>query len=246
VSFSRSAPPRWHSRPDTSPLPHPPEPIGSTVPSAYAKFSEADLRQRVQRALGGGIACAPAPRAGGDHELNSTWPEADQHGPVRQPCAVLIPATIHPTGAWVLLTRRSDHLPQHAGQIAFPGGKIGPQDQAPVNAALREAHEEIGLHPQFVDIIGRLEDYRTATGFDIAPFVGIVRPGFSLVPDPNEVAEILQVPLAFLMQSANHQIREVVWRGQVRRFHAMPYKKHYIWGATAGIFRRMYERLYRE
>jgi len=246
VSFSQSAPPRWRSQPDASLLPRPPESIGSKVPSADAKFSEADLRQRVQRALGGSMASAPASRASGDHDLNSTWPQADQHGPVRQPCAVLIPATIHPTGASILLTRRSDHLPQHAGQIAFPGGKIGPQDKAPVNAALREAHEEIGLQPQFVDIIGRLEDYRTATGFDIAPFVGIVRPGFSLVPDANEVAEILQVPLAFLMQPANHQIREVVWHGQVRRFHAMPYKQHYIWGATAGILRRMYERLYRE
>jgi 8-oxo-dGTP pyrophosphatase MutT (NUDIX family) len=214
--------------------------------SAHQKFSEDDLRQRVQRRLGGGIASAPAPQSGGDHELNPEWPEAEEHGPVRRPCAVLIPLTIHPAGASVLLTRRSDHLPQHAGQIAFPGGKIGPQDRAPVNAALREAYEEIGLHPQFVDILGRLEDYRTATGFDIAPFLGIVRQGFSLVPDHNEVAEILEVPLAFLMSPANHQIREVIWRGRPRRFYAMPYKKHYIWGATAGMLRRMYERLYSE
>lgn len=210
------------------------------------KFSEEDLRQRVQRQLGGGIASAPAPRAGGDHELNPEWPEADEHGPVRRPCAVLVPVTLHPAGAGVLMTRRADHLPQHAGQIAFPGGKIGPQDRAPVNAALREAYEEIGLRPQFVDIIGRLEDYRTATGFDIAPFIAIVRQGFSLVPDHNEVADILEVPLAFLMQPANHQIREVIWRGRPRRFYAMPYKQHYIWGATAGILRRMYERLYSE
>jgi 8-oxo-dGTP pyrophosphatase MutT (NUDIX family) len=214
--------------------------------SAHPKFSEDDLRQRVQRRIGGGIASAPAPQSGGDHELNPEWPEAGEHGPVRRPCAVLIPLTIHPAGASVLLTRRSDHLPQHAGQIAFPGGKIGPQDRAPVNAALREAYEEIGLHPQFVDILGRLEDYRTATGFDIAPFLCIVRPGFSLVPDHNEVAEILEVPLAFLMSPANHQIREVIWRGRPRRFYAMPYKKHYIWGATAGMLRRMYERLYSE
>jgi len=214
------------------------------VASARPKFSEDDLRKRVQRKLGGGIASAPWPA--GDHDLNPDWPAAGQHGPVRRPCAVLVPVMIHPTGAWVLMTRRADHLSQHAGQIAFPGGKIGPEDRAPVNAALREAHEEIGLHAQFVDIIGRLEDYRTATGFDIAPFIGIVRPGFAFVPDHNEVAEILQVPLAFLMSSANHQIREVIWRGRPRRFYAMPYQKHYIWGATAGILRRMYERLYSE
>jgi len=217
--------------------------VAGTHPTA---FDEDDLRRRIQARLGGGIAAAPAPRAGGDHDLNPDWPEAEEHGPVRRPCAVLVPVTIHPTGAWVLMTRRADHLPQHAGQIAFPGGKIGPQDRAPVNAALREAHEEIGLHAQFVDIIGRLEDYRTATGFDIAPFVGIVRAGFTLTPDHNEVAEILQAPLAFLMTPANHQVREVIWRGRPRRFYAMPYQKHYIWGATAGILRRMYERLYSE
>lgn len=210
------------------------------------KFNEDDLRWRVQRYLGGRIASPPAPQVAGDHELNPDWPAAEQHGLVRRPSAVLIPVTIHPAGAWVLMTRRADHLPQHGGQIAFPGGKIGPEDKSPLNAALREADEEISLHPKFVDIIGRLDDYHTATGFDIAPFIGIVRSGFTLVPDHNEVAEILHVPLAFLMTPANHQIREVIWRGRPRRFYAMPYKNHYIWGATAGILRRMYERLYSE
>jgi len=210
------------------------------------QFSADDLRRRVQRRLGGGIASAPEPAARGDHELNPDWPAAGHHGPVRRPSAVLIPVTMHPTGAWVLMTRRADHLSQHAGQIAFPGGKIGPNDRAPVNAALREAEEEIGLAPRYVDIVGRLDDYHTATGFDIAPFIGIVRAGFSLAPDHNEVAEILEAPLAFLMTATNHQVHEVMWRGRPRRFYAMPYKQHYIWGATAGILRRMYERLYRE
>jgi len=212
-----------------------------------ARFSEEDLRQRIQRVMGGGIARAPGVHSAvGDQELNPDWPDARSHGPVRRPCAVLIPLTVHRGGAWVVMTRRADHLPDHAGQIAFPGGKIGPEDRAPVHAALREAHEEIGLHPKFVDVIGRLDDYRTATGFDIAPFIGIVRDGFRLIPEPNEVAEILHAPLAFLMQPANHQIREVIWRGRPRRFHAIQYHKHYIWGATAGILHRMYERLYRE
>jgi len=212
-----------------------------------ARFSEEDLRQRIQRVLGGGIARAPGVHSAvGDQELNPDWPDARSHGPVRRPCAVLIPLTVHRGGVWVVMTRRADHLPDHAGQIAFPGGKIGPEDRAPVHAALREAHEEIGLHPKFVDVIGRLDDYRTATGFDIAPFIGIVRDGFRLIPEPNEVTEILHAPLAFLMQPANHQIREVIWRGRPRRFHAIQYHKHYIWGATAGILHRMYERLYRE
>lgn len=211
------------------------------------QFSEDDLRQRVHRRLGGEISHPPgAVVAGGDHDLNPDWNDADRHRPVRRPCAVLIPLIAHGDALSVLMTRRADHLAQHAGQVAFPGGKIGPQDRAPVNAALREAHEEVGLHPQFVDVLGRLDDYRTGTGFDIAPFIGIVRPGFALVADPNEVSEILHAPLAFLMAPENHQIREVIWRGQPRRFYAMPYERHYIWGATAGILRRMYERLYRE
>ncbi len=210
-------------------------------------FTEEQLRRRVHQRLGGEISHPPGPlETAGDHELNPEWPAAGHHGPVRRPSAVLVPLTIRQSGIWVLMTRRADHLANHAGQIAFPGGKICPADRAPVNAALREAQEEIGLHPSYVDVIGRLDDYRTATGFDIAPFIGIVRSGFTLVPDANEVADILQVPLAFVMTPANHQIREVIWRGQPRRFYAMPYKKHYIWGATAGILRRMYERLYSE
>lgn len=211
------------------------------------KFSEDDLRRRVRRRLGGEISRPPAPPvARGDRDLNPDWSDADGHGPVRRPSAVLIPVIAHGDTVSVLMTRRADHLAQHAGQIAFPGGKIGPQDRAPVNAALREAQEEVGLHPQFVDVIGRLDDYRTGTGFDIAPFIGIVRQGFALEADPNEVAEILHAPLAFLMTPENHQIREVNWRGRPRRFYAMPYERHYIWGATAGILRRMYERLYRK
>lgn len=210
------------------------------------EFSEEDLRRRVQLRRVRAIESAPVQQAGGDHELNPDWADAEPHGPVRRPCAVLIPVTIHPTGAWVLLTRRADHLAQHAGQICFPGGKIGPQDRGPANAALREAREEIGLSPGCVDIVTELGSYRTATGFDIAPFIGIVRAGVSFELDHNEVAEILQVPLAFLMSPQNHRVHEVIWRGRSRRFYAMAYKQHYIWGATAGILKHMHERLYSE
>jgi len=180
----------------------------------------------------------------GDHLLNPSWPQA--LGTQPRPASVLIPLVPRRGGASVLLTRRADHLAIHAGQIAFPGGKLGPQDETALAAALREAQEEVGLAPDFVDVIGRLGDYHTATGFNIAPFIGIVRPGFMLVADASEVAEILEVPLQFFMTPSNHRVHGVIWRGRPRRFYAMPYRNHYIWGATAGILRHMYERLYSE
>lgn len=159
---------------------------------------------------------------------------------------MLLPIIPRGGGACVLLTRRADHLDIHAGQIAFPGGKVGPEDRSALAAALREAQEEVGLAPDFVDVIGRLGEYRTATGFNITPFIGIVRPGFALIADASEVAEIFEVPLQFFMTPANHKVHGVIWRGRPRRFYAMPYRNHYIWGATAGILRHMYERLYSE
>ena len=144
----------------------------------------------------------------------------------------------------VLLTARTEHLPSHAGQIAFPGGKVETYDAGPLAAALREAREEIALDQAFIEPVGYPPPYRTGTGYIITPAVALVRPGFKLTPDPAEVADVFEVPFAFLMNEANHQIHSRPWRGAERRFYAMPYGERYIWGATAGIIRTLYRRLF--
>jgi 8-oxo-dGTP pyrophosphatase MutT (NUDIX family) len=144
----------------------------------------------------------------------------------------------------VLLTQRSAHLNDHAGQISFPGGKIDPTDASPLDAALREANEEVGLEREFIDPVGYLDLYGTAFGFRILPTVARVRPGFTLRVSAAEVDDVFEVPLAFLMNPANHQIHSKEFRGIERLYYAMPYEERYIWGATAGILRVLYERIY--
>jgi 8-oxo-dGTP pyrophosphatase MutT (NUDIX family) len=161
--------------------------------------------------------------------------------PIR-PAAVLI-AVIeheHPT---VLLTQRAAHLNDHAGQISFPGGKIDASDASPLDAALREAEEEVGLDRSFVEPIGYLDLYGTAFGFRILPTVARVKPGFTLAINENEVESAFEVPLAFLMDPANHQLHSKEFRGIERSYYAMPFAERYIWGATAGILRVLYERI---
>jgi 8-oxo-dGTP pyrophosphatase MutT (NUDIX family) len=162
--------------------------------------------------------------------------------PIR-PAAVLIPVVDHeePT---VLLTLRSAHLADHAGQISFPGGKIEATDASPLDTALREAEEEIGLGQAFVDPIGYLGVYGTSFGFRILPTVARVKPGFKLKINRSEVDDAFEVPLAFLMDPANHQLHSREFRGVERTYYAMPYAERYIWGATAGILRVLYERIY--
>jgi 8-oxo-dGTP pyrophosphatase MutT (NUDIX family) len=143
----------------------------------------------------------------------------------------------------VLLTQRSAHLNDHAGQIAFPGGKIDPTDATPRDAALREAFEEVGLERRFVEPIGYLDLYATSFGFRILPTVARVEPGFSLRVNAAEVDDAFEVPLAFLMNPANHQIHSKEFRGMERWYYAMPFADRYIWGATAGILRVLYERI---
>jgi 8-oxo-dGTP pyrophosphatase MutT (NUDIX family) len=159
-----------------------------------------------------------------------------------RPAAVLIPVVDHrePT---VLLTQRAVHLADHAGQIAFPGGKIDATDASPLDAALREAEEEIGLDRAFVQPLGYLDLYGTGFGFRILPTVARVRPGFSLTINHSEVDDAFEVPLAFLMDPANHQLHSKEFRGMERSYYAMPYAERYIWGATAGILRILYERI---
>ena len=162
--------------------------------------------------------------------------------PIR-PAAVLIPVIDRPQPT-VLLTQRSTHLNEHAGQISFPGGKIDATDTSPLDAALREAEEEIGLAREFVDPIGYLDLYGTSFGFRILPTVAKVRPGFKLRISPSEVDDAFEVPLAFLMNPANHQLHSKQFRGMERFYSAMPYGEHYLWGATAGILRVLYERIF--
>jgi 8-oxo-dGTP pyrophosphatase MutT (NUDIX family) len=161
--------------------------------------------------------------------------------PIR-PAAVLIAVVDHPQPT-VLLTQRSAHLNDHAGQISFPGGKIDPTDASPLNAALREAEEEVGLDRGFIDPIGYLDLYGTSFGFRILPTVARVKPGFSLRINRSEVDDAFEVPLSFLMNPANHQIHSKEFRGIERTYYAMPFAERYIWGATAGILRVLYERI---
>ena len=178
----------------------------------------------------------------GDHGTDRMLEIIAREQPVR-PAAVLIPVVDHPEPT-VLLTQRSAHLNDHAGQISFPGGKIDATDASPLDAALREAEEEIGLGRQFIDPIGYLDLYATSFGFRILPTVARVKPGFKLRISHAEVDDTFEVPLAFLMDPANHQVHSKEFRGMERSYYAMPFAEHYIWGATAGILRVLYERIY--
>ena len=161
--------------------------------------------------------------------------------PVR-PAAVLI-GIVEREEPMVLLTQRTKELREHAGQIAFPGGKIDATDKSPLDAALREAEEEVGLDRSYVDPIGYLDLYGTGFGFRILPTVARVRPGFSLKINHSEVVDAFEVPLAFLMNPANHHVHSKEFRGMERSYYAMPFAERYIWGATAGMLRVLYERI---
>lgn len=202
------------------------------------RFSAEDFRRRVASRL--------APARGdptGDHTFN---PEiADMLLAMeRQEAAVLVPVIHHEPQATVLFTERTGALKRHAGQVSFPGGRVDPEDGSVEAAALREAEEEVGLDPRFVETLARAPDYLTGSGFHVAPVVAIVRPGFKLTLNPHEVADAFEVPLAFLMNPANHRTGTRMWNGAQRRFFEMPYADRHIWGITAGIVRILYERLY--
>ncbi|MCD0505478.1 CoA pyrophosphatase [Bordetella petrii] len=155
--------------------------------------------------------------------------------------AVLIPLVARPDGVRVMLTQRTAHLHDHAGQISFPGGRLETSDASAVAAALRETHEETGLTGNYVDVLGSMPAYVTSTGFSITPVLSLVRPGFTLAPDSFEVAEVFEVPLAFLMDPANHRLyRAPLPDGREREYYAMPWHRYFIWGATAGILRNLY------
>jgi len=159
------------------------------------------------------------------------------------PAAVLFPIVLRAGGQTVLLTQRTAHLRDHAGQVSFPGGRVEAEDLSPSHTALRETEEEIGLSRERIEILGFLPEYRTGTGFRITPVVALVQPPFELQPDPFEVAEVFEVPLAFLLDPANHQRHSLHYRGALRNYFAMPYGEYFIWGATAGMIRSLSERL---
>jgi 8-oxo-dGTP pyrophosphatase MutT (NUDIX family) len=201
-------------------------------------FSIEDFRRRV--------AAQPAAHAGddfGDHRFNPGHPRMRQAKALRD-AAVLIPVVDHGYDATVLLTKRAEKMRSHSGQVAFPGGTIDATDPSPEAAALRETFEEIGLDKDYVEIIGRIPDYVSGSGYRIAPVLGIVQPGFSLTLNPDEVEAAFEVPLRFLMDPANHARDSRMWNDLEWFFYEMPYGGQRIWGVTAGIIRILYERLY--
>ncbi len=164
-------------------------------------------------------------------------------GVVTKPAAVLVPIVLRENGPTVLLTQRHADLSKHAGQIAFPGGRLDPGETA-VQAALREAHEETGLAPEFVQPLGYLDGYLTITQYIVTPVVALVREGFELQAQPDEVDDIFEVPLSFLMDVNNRQTQSREWKGMTRHFYVFPHGERYIWGATAGMIKNLYDRLY--
>lgn len=179
----------------------------------------------------------------GDHDADPVMKRISEIRPIR-PAAVLVPVINHaePT---VLLTQRAQHLPDHAGQVSFPGGKIDKSDATPLDSALREADEEIGLDRGHVEPVGYLDLYMTTLGYRIVPVIARVKPGFELTLNPGEVDNVFEVPLAYVMDIANHQRHSRDWQGMTRHYYAITFGEHYIWGVTAGILRNLYDRIYR-
>ncbi len=191
----------------------------ATIEATFA--TKAGLTTRRDRCFGGDSLAIPA--------ANAT------------PAAVLVLLVDHPSdGLSVVLTRRTDHLQHHAGQIAFPGGKMEVGDMSPEACAVRETHEEIGLSGDNIRLLGRLDEYVTGTGFRVTPVIGVTRPPLSLIPHESEVAEVFQVPLDFLMNAANHQRHSRIINDKPRPFWAIPYESYFIWGATAGMLINFY------
>lgn len=201
------------------------------------RFSASDFRERVRRlsAADGSV--------DGDHTLNPDMQELLAQMKLRD-AAVLIPVVDYGDHTRMILTKRTEKLRSHSGQISFPGGRIDATDPTPEFAAMREAEEEIGLTPDYVDVVGRMPDYVSGSGFRIAPILAVVRPGFSLKINEDEVDDAFEVPLGFLMNPANHNRESRIWQNRERYFYTMPFGERYIWGITAGIIRNVYERLY--
>lgn len=204
------------------------------------RFDAAEFLERAQTRL---LATAPSTFSRSDDDLNPDARAIPYDRAMRE-AAVLVPIVAREPELTVLMIRRNDALRSHSGQIAFPGGKLEEIDEGPVEAALREAEEETGLSRMLVDPKGFLDGYLTRTAYQVVPVVALVTPEFSLQPDPVEVADIFEVPLRFLMGPENHLLHSREWQGKSRSFYAMPYGERYIWGATAGMIKNLYDRMY--
>lgn len=202
-------------------------------------FSADDFRRRAERV----DRLRAHPREDGDHRYNPGHERLIRSVPLRD-AAVLIPVVDRGAEATVLLTKRAETLRDHTGQVAFPGGRMDPEDVTPERTALREADEEIGLAGTYVDVVGRMPDYVAGSGYRIAPVLSVVKPGFHLHLNPQEVDAAFEVPLRFLMDPGNHAVGSRFWGEREWFYYDMPYEDRRIWGVTAGIIRALYERLY--
>lgn len=184
----------------------------------------------------------PVPRPS-DFDLNPGLERELARKEPARPAAVLVPVVAREP-LTVLFTLRTAHLASHAGQVSFPGGKIDADDDDAIATALREAHEEVALTADLIEPLGFLDTYHTSTGYSVAPLVALIDPGHAAVPNPEEVADIFEVPLAYLMAPENISLNARMWLGRERHFYAFSYETHYIWGATAGILNNMRDRLF--
>jgi 8-oxo-dGTP pyrophosphatase MutT (NUDIX family) len=215
--------------------------MDTVMPLSAAEFF-ARARTRLTLDVPAGLNDSSITPKRGDHDVDPVMQKIAEVRPVR-PAAVLVPVVDHPEPT-VLLTQRAQHLPNHPGQISFPGGKIEKSDAHPLAAALRETHEEIGLDSGHIEPLGYLDLYMTTQGYRIVPLVARVKPGFALTLNPGEVDHVFEVPLAFLMDQANVQRHARDWNGMTRHYYAITFGEHYIWGVTAGILRNLHERIY--
>jgi 8-oxo-dGTP pyrophosphatase MutT (NUDIX family) len=191
------------------------------------------VRERSTR-LASGLPVSPLP-VGSDFQLNGLAPMQEKY----RAASVLVPIVNRTPGVTILLTQRTEDMPSHAGQVAFPGGRRQDNDADAVATALRETEEEVGIGRKFIEVIGAYDHYRTGTSYEITPIVGIVTPGFIIRADPREVADVFEVPLAHFLDEKNHRIDSRMAQGRERLFYAMPYEGRYIWGATAGMLKNL-------
>ena len=203
----------------------------------------ARVRQRLTLDVPAGLTDASVTPARGDHDADPVMRKIAEVRPIR-PAAVLVPIIDHPEPT-VLLTQRAQHLPDHAGQVSFPGGKIEKGDIDPCASALRETMEETGIDRTHIEPMGYLDLYMTTLGYRIVPVIARVKPGFQLQLNKAEVDATFEVPLAFLMDQTNVQRHSREWQGMTRHYYAITFGERYIWGVTAGILRNLYDRIYR-
>lgn len=205
-----------------------------------------DIKQRIAERFGSkaaGEALTGETARWSDFDLNPGAMHLRAKPDTLREAAVLLPIIDQEPDLTMLLTRRTEHLSSHAGQISLPGGRREEGDATPVATALRETQEEVGIRPGEVSILGAMDTYETRTGFVITPIIGLVVPHFTLQPDTNEVEEVFEVPLNFLLDPANHEKHSRDYKGMTYYFHAMPYRDYYIWGATAAMLKTFYRQL---